>query len=271
MEKETLQFIRRLFKPRQPAVKKPHDIITYNEYMPEARIDHIVYCFWHLKTSSPLEHAYKYRVVADGCTDIFLNVNKTNESFVMGFCKKYTEFELGQSFNYFGIRFLPSMFTQVFNISAKSLSNRYEWLEKVDSGMAGFLARNIKYDHTEEAMTTLTKEIEMRWRLSKVDYDHRFYDALKVILEKKGIVEIERDLNTGLSGRQLQRIFNHYIGISPKTFSKVVRFQHILSLKPSTQSLRNNKVFYEFGFYDQAHFIKDFKKLYGVTPTQAFR
>ena len=73
-----------------------------------------------------------------------------------------------------------------------------------------------------------------------------------------------------ISPRQLRRLFEYYIGDSTKTFSKVVRFQNILKAKPSTQSLRENKLFYDTGYFDQAHFIKDFKNFYGVTPGKVF-
>ncbi|MEL6924825.1 MAG: helix-turn-helix domain-containing protein, partial [Bacteroidota bacterium] len=80
-----------------------------------------------------------------------------------------------------------------------------------------------------------------------------------------------QELNTGISPRQLRRLFKFYIGDTPKTFCKVVRFQHILKAKHSRQSLRHNKLFYDLGYYDQAHFIKDFKHLYGLTPGDALQ
>lgn len=84
------------------------------------------------------------------------------------------------------------------------------------------------------------------------------------------MVDIENDLNTGISSRQLRRLFDFYIGDTAKTFSKVVRFQNILRANPSSQSLRQNKLFFDVGYYDQAHFIKEFKNFYGVTPSKAF-
>ncbi len=81
----------------------------------------------------------------------------------------------------------------------------------------------------------------------------------------------ENDLTTGLSPRQLRRIFNFYIGTTAKSFSNVVRFQYILRAKPSAQSLKDNKLYFDVGFFDQAHFIKSFKTYYGVTPSEAFR
>ena len=74
----------------------------------------------------------------------------------------------------------------------------------------------------------------------------------------------------GISPRQLRRIFNFYIGTTAKTFSNVVRFQHILNTSPSKQSLKDSKPYFDVGFFDQAHFIKTFKTFYGVTPSEAF-
>ena len=84
------------------------------------------------------------------------------------------------------------------------------------------------------------------------------------------MLNVETDLNTGISPRQLRRLFEFYIGDSAKTFSQVVRFQNILRAKPSSQSLRQNKLFFDVGYYDQAHFVKEFKNFYGVTPSKAF-
>ena len=102
------------------------------------------------------------------------------------------------------------------------------------------------------------------------DNDVRLYGALQLILMKQGVLDVESDLQTGISSRQLRRLFDFYIGDTPKTFSQVVRFQNILRAKPSSQSLRQNKLFFDAGYYDQAHFIKEFKNFYGVTPGKAF-
>jgi AraC-like DNA-binding protein len=40
---------------------------------------------------------------------------------------------------------------------------------------------------------------------------------------------------------------------------------------PSKKSLKENKLYFDVGFFDQAHFIKNFKTFYGVTPSEAFR
>jgi AraC-like DNA-binding protein len=263
--------IRNLYHPVQPTVKQSDQKVQYFEFLPAMALQGFIYCYWQLKTNSMLTENFKYNVVADGCIDIYFNLKQPSESYVMGFCKKYTEFELENCFNYVGVRFLPSMFPQLFKIDAKDLSNKYESLNLITPYLAQYLTDF--FDETKQAheiqqlldhffLDVISK--------STFNFDARFYNAIKIILDKNGMLNVQKDLNTGMSSRQLRRLFEYYIGDTAKTFSKVVRFQNILKAKPSSQSLKQNKLFFNEGFYDQSHFIKEFKNFYGVTPSKAF-
>jgi AraC-like DNA-binding protein len=263
--------IRNLYKPVQPAVKQTADDVTYVEFLPHPALQPFIYCYWQLKTSHELSEAFHYRVVADGCMDIYFELNNPQENYVMGFCRKFTEFPLENSFNYVGIRFLPTMFPQLFKINAAELSNRYEQLKLVVPHVSDFITDNFHGNlNREELKSRLDDYFLHLLSRTTIDPDNRLYGAMDLILKNFGVLNIEKDLNTGISTRQLRRLFEFYIGDTPKTFSKVVRFQHILRAKPSTQSLRQNKLFFDTGYYDQSHFIKEFKNFYGVTPAKAF-
>ncbi len=264
--------IRQLYKPVQPAVQ-PHSggLVTYAECLPDDKLQRFIYCYWELKTTQTLQEPFNYRVVADGCIDIFFELSNPAENFIMGFCKKYTEFPLENTFHYIGVRFLPTMFPQLFKINAAVLSNRFEELKAVIPATAAFITDNFNPQQNLTQINSLFDQYFMA-RLSNVtlDTDNRLYEAISLILQKFGVLNVETDLATGISPRQLRRLFDYYIGDTPKTFSKVVRFQHILRAKPSGQSLRQNKLFFDAGYYDQAHFIKEFRNFYGVTPSRAF-
>lgn len=263
--------IRRLYKPVQPTVGASDGDVSYTELPPSTDLEQVVYCYWQLKTHRPLMEPFVYRVVADGCIDIFFEQDAPQQSFVMGFCKQYTEFPLAPQFNYVGVRFLPTMFPQLFQVDAATLSNRFQDLREVVPGFAEFIAGNI---NSTDRLETMGNAIDtyLLQRLAKVEFekDGRLYDAINIILNNKGVVDVEKDLSVGISARQLRRLFEYYIGDTAKTFSKVVRFQHVLNAKPSSDSLRKSKLFYEAGYYDQAHFIKEFRNFYGVTPSKAF-
>ncbi|MCF2505157.1 helix-turn-helix domain-containing protein [Dyadobacter sp. CY107] len=262
--------IRQLYKPIQPTVKQSAKHVNYVEFLPDLRLQNYIYCYWQLQTSQTLDEPFHYRVVADGCIDIFFELTDPADSYVMGFCKKYTEFPLENTFNYVGVRFLPTMFPQLFRINAAELSNRYEQLELVIPETAKFISAHFDSNLSAPAIKSLFDDYFIDFLANvRLDHDNRFYNALSLILKNFGVINVETDLDTGISPRQLRRLFSYYIGDSAKTFSKVVRFQNILRAKPSQQSLRENKLFFD-GYYDQAHFIKEFKNLYGVTPGKAF-
>ena len=262
-------FIRDLYIPIQPTVKS-YGAVIYQEFLPHLRLQPFIYCYWQLKTSEKLAQPFNYRVVADGCIDIFFELEKPSENFVMGFCKKYTEFELASEFNYIGIRFLPTMFPQLFGVDASSISNKAEELNLVLPKFASFIQTYFNTSVDINSAVRLLDEFLLE-QVAVMDFqnDDRLYSAISLIMKNFGVINID-EIDTGLSQRQLRRLFNFYIGDSMKTFSKVVRFQNILRAKPSIQSLKNNKLFFDSGFFDQSHFIKDFKHFYGVTPSKAF-
>lgn len=263
--------IRHLYTPIQPSVRQSADHVTYRELVPHITLQPYIYCYWQLRTTRPLAEQFHYRVVADGCIDIFFELSHPQENFVMGFCKQYTEFALDNSFNYIGVRFLPTMFPQLFKVNAATLSNRFEHLSAVQPQIAAFITTHINNTQDLSYIAQLFDNYFISL-LSHIEFDNdpRLYNALSIILDRCGVVDIEKDLDTGISPRQLRRLFEFYIGDTAKTFSKVVRFQHILRAKPSAQSLRRNKLFFDSGYYDQAHFIKEFRNFYGVTPSKAF-
>ena len=267
-----LKIIREYYKPIQPTVSVNDNEISYRENKPNKEIENFIYCFWQLKTRKILKNEYDYRVVSDGCIDIFFDHNKPTENFVMGFCRKFVQFPIGKEFDYIGIRFLPSAFPSLFGIDAKCLSDQSQELSKILLNFSEWINTEIKpADSFENITKTLNEKISELSKNQNINYDHRLLDSLHLILTKNGFLDTEKDLNTGLSPRQLRRIFNFYIGTTAKSFSNVVRFQHILNAKLSKQSLKENKLYLDVGFFDQAHFIKNFKTFYGVTPSEAFR
>lgn len=264
-----VSFIRQLYTPVQPTVKS-YGKVNYQEFLPRLQLQPFIYCYWQLKTAERLSQPFNYRVVADGCIDIFFELNEPSENFVMGFCKKYTEFKLNEEFNYLGIRFLPTMFPQMFKVDASSISNKAEKLHLILPQVTSFIQSNFNTNvDISSAIKLLDAYLLEQLSTSVFQNDSRLYNAISVIMTNYGVVDLEA-IDTGVSHRQLRRLFYFYIGDSMKTFSKVVRFQNILRAKPSTQSLRENKLFFNVGFFDQAHFIKDFKHFYGVTPSKAF-
>lgn len=256
------------YTPIQPTVKVKDANVDYKELFPLEKLREFIYCYWQLKTTQALTEAYNYNVVADGCTDVFFEMENPENSFVMGFCKSNTEFPLENSFNYIGIRFLPTAFTRLFNVKALEMSNRFETLEDVVPILAKFITHSIHDRQTDdEVKDTLDSFFINHLANVPADIDSRFFNAFSLIIKHNGLINIETGLDTGISSRQLRRMFEFYTGTNAKTFSKVVRFQNLLKLSQNSDT--DNKLFYDAGYYDQAHYIKEFNTLYGTTPGKA--
>lgn len=257
--------------PIQPSLNPFGEDVRYIEFTPATQLSNFIYCYWQLRTVRPLNTPFIYRVVADGCIDILLELNSPDQNFITGLSTSYIEFPLDQQFNYLGIRFFPAALPQLFALDASELTNRFEQISHVIPKTAQYLERHLHAGLTQEQ----AKEVLDRYFLRvlagiDLEVDGRFYEAMEIILQNRGNVSVEKDLDTGLSARQLRRLFQFYVGDTSKIFSKIVRFQNILYAKPSAESLRNNKLFYTLGYYDQSHFIKEFKTYFGKSPSKAF-
>jgi AraC-like DNA-binding protein len=71
----------------------------------------------------------------------------------------------------------------------------------------------------------------------------------------------------GFSERYIQRLFIENVGLTPRSFFKIHRFNKSLELVRSSDSSLTS-IAYDCGYYDQAHFIKEFKKYTGMTPSE---
>lgn len=262
-----------LFYPQQPSIAyEARKNISYEEVSPSDHLSEYIYCYWRLKTSEKLDSPFSYRVVSDGCIDILLEVTNLDRIFITGFSKSFLQYDLGVAFDYIGIRFLPGGFPQLFNISAVDLVDQFldlsEFLPKLSTDISQSWVKQESLNHYKLSFDQIFLEITAD-SPALITADSRIINAMREILKSGGNIDI-KSLDVGLSERQLRRVFQFYYGVSPKTFCQIVRFQNILRAKPSQESLKRNKVFYAAGYYDQAHFIKEFKNFYGVTPTQAF-
>mgnify|MGYP003521786653 FL=1 len=93
--------------------------------------------------------------------------------------------------------------------------------------------------------------------------------TVDALLKTNGTTPINVLLKDEISKRrQLERHFRKQIGISPKQLSKAIRLQTTLNLLLNKKSETLTDIAYESDYFDQNHFIKDFKDLVGITPKE---
>lgn len=261
-------YIRNLYHPSQPAGKSLAKNVSYQEYKSDPRLRHLIHCYWHLKSDRALGSPFLYRVVSDGCTDIFFNQHNPEESFFQGFNPTYSLIPLGGSFAYFGIRFYPASITRLFGMDASDPGHDEIALSSILPDLARHIAKLSDKRPSASSVSEFLNQYFIRLCYKNTSTtDPRFLTALELILNQEGDVTLKEDLDTGLSQRQLRRLFSYYIGGGPKLFSRIIRFQHFiyrnLILTPDRLPAH-----YNHSYYDQAHLIKDFRSFYGSTPSE---
>jgi len=83
-------------------------------------------------------------------------------------------------------------------------------------------------------------------------------------LQTSSVTQAARSL--GVSERQLRRILHEALGIGPKTFSRLMRFEHAVRAAQAAREINWSNIAVDAGYYDQAHLIADFHAIAGNTP-----
>ncbi|WP_370087282.1 AraC family transcriptional regulator [Ekhidna sp.] len=74
--------------------------------------------------------------------------------------------------------------------------------------------------------------------------------------------------NSGYSQKHFIALFKKYVGLTPKGFQKVMRFQKVVNDLQNTNQINWTQLALDCGYYDQAHFINEFKIFSGYNPNQ---
>lgn len=85
-------------------------------------------------------------------------------------------------------------------------------------------------------------------------------------LESRNVLSVADEL--GVSERHLRRVFHEVVGLSPKTFFKLMRFERALNAAKDSRDSSWSDIAVDAGYYDQAHLIADFRSIAQATPRE---
>ena len=93
--------------------------------------------------------------------------------------------------------------------------------------------------------------------------------SVNLILQQPHQLAINRlSEKVGYSQKHLIKIFKEHVGVAPKVFLRIIRFQRAIQEIEANRSANWTSIAFESGYYDQAHFINDFREFSGFTPNQ---
>lgn len=257
--------------------------MKYKEYLPHSSLQDHVKCFWIMEREYTPEHPSE-NVTPDAFIELIVNFGtpyllqaegapdrEMPRVILVGLQSKPLIFRCDGRVKLVATRFyawgaLPFLADQARGLNNLSATLGREWDDlatRIESlvGAGDYdAAITIVEDHLIERL--LTARVELK----------QIQSAAKMLYLQKGqfrIAELAEHCN--LSARQLQRQFQDVVGVSAKTLARSIRFEEVrkqLMLDPD-QSLTS--LAYEYGYADQAHFIRDFKEFADRTPSEFAR
>ncbi len=225
-----------------------------------------VYRFWQLDAG---HGELAYRSIPDNCVDWIINVDRPGDSVVVAPFLSPVVFEFEGPVSYFGIRF------RILGQQGLIPTPVGEWAAAgVDVPARDVVAPHI-VDAVSECVSGQTcfdgrcrSLIEVLLRLAPVPridsrvarfVDHCFQNT-------SSSIELSDELCAGFgaSARQMRRLSRLYLGLSPRGFARVLRFQQSIR----ALNAAGRRAAWVDHYYDQAHFIHEFRRLSGLTPNE---
>ena len=256
--------------------------MNYQTFQPHPDLESLISCYWTLEVPAT-DHAQRQRIIPDGTIEM---------AFILGDdIKRYTTEDhfilqprsmvLGQTMepfyieptgyvNTFAIRFYPYGFANFVSVPIRTLANKETPIEMVFGEKT---AKKLEQEIIQARDTRQRIEIIERFLLKKLSeqstVDTIVRTTVDALISTKGSTSIGAILKEDVSKRrQLERKFVRQIGISPKQLGKVIRLQSALKMLLNEEGESLTNIAYESEYYDQAHFIKDFKEFTGISPKE---
>jgi AraC-like DNA-binding protein len=255
--------------------------MDYREITPEDRLKPFIKCFYIFHSDSEVE--FEDVVFPSGFTEIVFNLGPGSWASAVGNGYKVTpQIELwGQVTKpmpikskgkhlILGVRFFP-------HSAGYFLREEIEQFNNAVSDLSDVLGNSVKTLHTR---LLETNDLINRIKLIEIFLLKRLSNDKKLNLRIEDIGHLLHSINRnytensinlvasqhGISPRYLHKLVYQYTGLSPKLLNRINRFQNSLKfITKNEESLTS--IAYECGYFDQSHFIRDFKSFTGVTPS----
>lgn len=249
--------IQNIYIPTNPALQQVVNFLSYVEITAEDKIQGCIAIFPNATSNLLISLDEK----------ILINHNLTDSS-IYASCSSTVAFR-----PYVGMKFMTAQFSSfgLFYLQGIPAYELHNTLIDLDTFFCGSEIERIS-NRLKEIDSIAEKFIELESflnaRVSLDSVDARLPYAIHSLKSEQDVTIDQLSASLCISSRRLQKIFKQYVGLTPSRYKKITRFNRAsnLLLNGSKNSLTN--VAYECGYYDQSHFIKDFRKFGGISPSE---
>lgn len=255
----------------------------YKKYHPPDAFNDLIQFFWEYKNDFTTDNAYHQPIEASifpklafqytGEMGIKLNSGKPGKLFRSGIQAQTDTFSsifTSQSIGIFGIYFNPIAIPVLFGIPAVEITNHnIEISDLLGSEGKNLEERIMLSNSTKERLRIVIEFLFKRLRSLTVE-EKLIQHTINAVYDNNGLINSNQLSDyLYLSPKQVERKFYKFTGFSPKQFSKIVRFESSISAIFRGHTTLTSLAC-DLGYYDQSHFIKNFKEFTGLTPKDYF-
>ncbi len=252
-------------------------------FEPNVKLTEFIKRYWTLegeKENTPLKNT----IVPDGTMKLIFHYGDTYKHhsqnskitilpkyFLIGqLTKPYVIEPIGVTGS-FVVQFKPNGFLPFTTIPIKEMENTAIPLDKLFGENGKILGEQILNANSTSKRIEIIEAFLLDKLANKKTIDSIVKSTVDTIFKANGQFSVnEFSKSNNINRRQLARKFSSNIGLSPKQLAKTIRIQTTLKSLLNEQHTSLTDLAYENEYFDQAHFIKDFKEFTGLTPKEFY-
>lgn len=254
----------------------------YLTYIPQSPLTAFVDKFWLYEGDYPSHE--KERVLPHGSLELFINLNEDRinvydhkdynrfqrfrGSLISGPHTGFSVIDTTCLTSIMGVHFRPGGVSPFLNFPAAELRDAHVPLDSLWGPAANDLREQLLVAGTPYAKFQILEHFLMKQTVAPLVQHPAVAFALKKFEDFPGMVAIsDVTEQISLSPRRFIQVFKEEVGLTPKRYCRIRRFQEVLKLIGSGQQVDWTDVAMACGYFDQAHFIHDFRSFSGLNPT----
>lgn len=244
--------------------------MRYKETPPPPALSDVVRYFWSIESDDVPTAPATYRLFAESAPGLVFFYHY-NAGLVSGITHTHRDFAMPGKLGMMGAFLYPYALPFLFHEPPQGMTNTTVAI----SDFLGSEGTSLKDEianapHSDARIAALSRYL-LRKLKTRQQEANGLFQCIQHIVRSKGATTVDALVSDlGISGRHFDRKFMSAAGTSPKAFSRLIRFHASLSLRKGKDLDNLTALALQAGYYDQSHFIRDFKEFSGLSPKHYF-
>lgn len=259
--------------------------MIYRLFTPTLELSDIVSCYWYAPIMQTSYSKQQFSTPLFECMVFnFTNLKETHQSEGGTHYLNKTAYMFGQTSScntisgihekegyIIGIAFKPLGLAKITGINMVYLANKVVDVEDIWGNELKYLCEAMQEANSlETKIMVLESFLKKQLRAIKLHYRVKnVADAISLMKKNNGQITCkELQYLTNTTRKTFERAFMNFHGLKPKVYNQIIRFNAAKQQLGRISSTNLTKLNCQLGYFDQSHFIKNFKRFSGQTPTE---